>query len=181
MSAPHIPKPKLRFRTGLTPSLGLCYLLGFPLLECLPGSWRRNRNETLMAIKFRGVDFLEFDSLLTDQELMVRKEEFPALAASFGQASHASPMPSPSASAWPASATAGQSSSASQRRSRRAAPASRSVRRRTHGAQATRHTCHRTRIRRRRSSSSGRPGGTRPQPPAAAMARYRANASRSRA
>ncbi len=69
---PHIPKPKLHFRTGLTPLLELCYLLGFPLLECLPGSWRRNRNETQMAIKFRGVDFLEFDSLLTEDEHLVR-------------------------------------------------------------------------------------------------------------
>jgi hypothetical protein len=42
-----------------------------------PKSWLRNRRlgnrkEKLMAIKFRGVDFLEFDSLLTDEERLVR-------------------------------------------------------------------------------------------------------------
>src|SRR6266478_6560576 len=40
--------------------------------ECLPDSRLRNRNEKLMAIKFREVDFLEFDSLLTDDERLVR-------------------------------------------------------------------------------------------------------------
>src|SRR5438105_2788577 len=43
-----------------------------PTPECLPNSRPRNRNEKLMAIKFRGVDFLEFDSLLTEDERLVR-------------------------------------------------------------------------------------------------------------
>jgi glutaryl-CoA dehydrogenase len=37
-----------------------------------PGSRRRNRSENLMALKFRGVDFLKFDTLLTDDERLVR-------------------------------------------------------------------------------------------------------------
>jgi glutaryl-CoA dehydrogenase len=37
-----------------------------------PGSRRRNRSENLMALKFRGVDFLKFDTLLSDDERLVR-------------------------------------------------------------------------------------------------------------
>ena len=37
-----------------------------------PRPAKKQKLRDLMAIKFRGVDFLEFDSLLTDEERLVR-------------------------------------------------------------------------------------------------------------
>src|SRR5712691_2291730 len=62
----------LTHRPPFDASQPLCYLLEFPLTPTLRPIGARNRNEITMAIKFRGVDFLEFDSLLSDDERLAR-------------------------------------------------------------------------------------------------------------